>query len=180
MLAVSTTWKGRVNPDNSPDCQRAICRGYWLTLAVIILDQVTKLLAEQYLVYGQPVGLMPQLNLTLAYNTGAAFSFLHDAGGWQHMFFIVIAVSMSIIILVILFRTPRKDLQLAISLWLILGGAIGNLIDRIRIQKVVDFIDFYVGNWHFATFNVADAAISVGAVLLIMDALGLRIFKYKL
>jgi signal peptidase II len=169
-----------VNPDNSPDCQRAICRGYWLTLAVIILDQVTKLLAEQHLVYGQPVGLIPQLNLTLAYNTGAAFSFLHDAGGWQHMFFIVIAVSMSIIILVILFRTPRKDLQLAISLWLILGGAIGNLIDRIRIQKVVDFIDFYVGNWHFATFNVADAAISVGAVLLIMDALGLRIFKYKL
>ena len=96
------------------------------------------------------------------------------------MFFIVIAVIMSIIILVILFRTPRKDLQLAISLWLILGGAIGNLIDRVRIHKVVDFIDFYVGNWHFATFNVADAAISVGAVLLIMDALGLRIFKYKL
>lgn len=161
------------------DCQRAICSGYWLTLLVIILDQVSKLLAEQYLVYGQPVELMSLLNFTLAYNTGAAFSFLHDAGGWQHVFFIVIAITMSIVILVILFKTPRKDLQLAIALWLILGGAIGNLVDRIRIQKVVDFIDFHVGQWHFATFNVADAAITIGAVLLIMDSIGLRIFKYK-
>ena len=165
--------------DVTRDCQRAICSGYWLTLLVIILDQASKLLAEQYLVYGQPVELMSLLNFTLAYNTGAAFSFLHDAGGWQHMFFIGIAVTMSIVILVILFKTPRKDLQLAISLWLILGGAIGNLVDRIRIQKVVDFRDFHVGQWHFATFNVADAAITIGAVLLIMDSIGLRIFKYK-
>ena len=172
-------WKVRVSPDSTRDCQRAICSGYWLTLVVVVLDQLSKLLAESYLAYAQPVELIPFLNLTLAYNTGAAFSFLHDAGGWQHLFFIVIAVAMSFIILFILFRTPRKDVQMSISLWLILGGAIGNLIDRVRIHKVVDFIDFYVGQWHFATFNVADAAITIGAVLLIMDSLNLKVFRHR-
>lgn len=172
-------WKERVRPDNSPDCQRAICTGYWLALVVVIIDQASKLLAESNLTYAQPVELIPYLNLTLAYNTGAAFSFLHDAGGWQHLFFIVIAVTMSLIILVILYRTSRKDLQMCIALWLILGGAIGNLIDRVRIHKVVDFIDFHISQWHFATFNVADAAISIGAVLLIMDSLNLKIFRAK-
>ena len=140
---------------------------------------MSKYLAETSLVHGQPMPVFPLLNLTLAYNTGAAFSFLHDAGGWQHLFFIAIAVAMSIIIAVILYRTPRDDVQMAIALWLILGGAIGNLIDRIRIHKVVDFIDFYVGDWHFATFNLADAAISIGAALLVMDALGWRIFRAR-
>jgi signal peptidase II len=166
-----------VSSDSSPDCQRGICSGYWLSLLVVVLDQVSKLLAERYLGLGQPLELMPLLNFTLAYNTGAAFSFLHDAGGWQHLFFIGIAFTMSVIILVILYRIPRKDLQMSIALWLILGGAIGNLVDRIRIHKVVDFIDFHVGQWHFAIFNIADAAISIGAVLLIMDSLGLRIFR---
>ena len=158
---------------------RAISRGSWIVVLVVLLDQASKYLAEEFLILHQPVAIMPFLNFTLAYNTGAAFSFLHQAGGWQNTFFIVIALLMSLVLLVMLYKTPRRDLQLAISLWLVLGGALGNVIDRLRLQKVVDFIDFYVGEWHFATFNVADMAISIGAFLLIADSLNLRIFKYR-
>jgi signal peptidase II len=159
--------------------ERAISKGSWIALLVIIADQASKFLAEEFLVLHQPVAVFPFLNFTLAYNTGAAFSFLHQAGGWQNTFFIVIAFIMSAVLLVMLYRAPRKDLQFSISLWLVLGGALGNVIDRLRIQKVVDFIDFYVGEWHFATFNVADMAISIGAFLLITDAFNLRLFKYR-
>ncbi|MFW2439170.1 MAG: signal peptidase II [Arenicellales bacterium] len=164
---------------NSSACDRAICTGGWLVLLVVIVDQLSKFLAEEFLVFHQPVAIIPYLNFTLAYNTGAAFSFLHQAGGWQNTFFIVVAILMSVVLLIFLYRTPRKDLQLAVALWLVLGGAIGNVIDRIRLQKVVDFIDFYIGQWHFATFNVADMAISIGAFLLILDALNLRLIKYR-
>jgi len=158
---------------------RAISKGGWIVFLVVILDQASKYLAEQFLVLHQPVAIIPNLNFTLAYNTGAAFSFLHQAGGWQNTFFIVVALLMSLVLLVMLYKAPRKDLQFSISLWLVLGGALGNLIDRLRLQKVVDFIDFYVGQWHFATFNVADMAISIGAFLLIMDSFNFRIFRYK-
>ena len=164
---------------NKAGCNRAICTGSWLVPLIVILDQLSKFLAEEFLVFHQPVAIIPYLNFTLAYNTGAAFSFLHQAGGWQNTFFIVVAVLMSVVLLIILYRTPRKDLQLAVALWLVLGGAIGNIIDRIRLQKVVDFIDFYIGQWHFATFNIADMAISIGAFLLIMDALNLHLIKYR-
>jgi signal peptidase II len=117
------------------------------------------------------------LNFTLAYNTGAAFSFLHEAGGWQNLFFILIAAAMSVVLLVMLYRTPRHETQFALALWLVLGGAIGNMIDRFRIEKVVDFIDFYINAWHFATFNVADIAITAGACLLVLDSLNLKIFR---
>jgi signal peptidase II len=159
--------------------ERAISRGSWISFLVIIADQASKYLAEEYLVLHQPVAVLPFLNFTLAYNTGAAFSFLHQAGGWQNTFFIIIAFVMSAILLVMLYKAPRKDLQFSISLWLVLGGALGNVIDRLRLQKVVDFIDFYVGDWHFAIFNVADMAISIGAFLLIIDAFNIRLFKYK-
>ncbi len=160
-------------------CDRAICSGSWLAIIVILIDQLTKYLAVEFLIFHQPVPVIPYLNFTLAYNTGAAFSFLHQAGGWQNTFFIVIAVILSFVLLAMLYKAPRRDLQLGIALWLVLGGAIGNIIDRIRLQKVVDFIDFYVGSWHFATFNFADAAISIGAILLIMDSLNFHIFKYR-
>jgi signal peptidase II len=160
-------------------CDRAICYGSWLVPMIVILDQLSKYLAEELLVFHQPVAVIPYLNFTLSYNTGAAFSFLHQAGGWQNSFFILVAIVMSIILLVILYKTPRKELQLGISLWMVLGGAIGNVIDRIRLQKVVDFIDFYIGQWHFATFNVADMAISVGAFLLILDALKIHLIKHR-
>ena len=158
---------------------RAISKGAWLTLLIIITDQASKYLAEKLLVLHQPVEIIPFLNFTLAYNTGAAFSFLHQAGGWQNLFFIVIALVMSIVLLAMLYRTPRKDLQFSLALWLVLGGAIGNVIDRLRISKVVDFIDFYIGEWHFATFNIADIAISIGAFLLIMDSLNVRFIRAR-
>jgi len=158
---------------------RAISKGAWLTLLIIITDQASKYLAEQLLVLHQPVAIIPFLNFTLAYNTGAAFSFLNQAGGWQNTFFIVIALLMSLVLLVMLYRTPRKELQFSLALWLVLGGAIGNVIDRLRLQKVVDFIDFYIGEWHFATFNIADIAISIGAFLLIMDSLNIRILRAR-
>lgn len=158
---------------------RAISKGAWLTLLIIITDQASKYLAEQLLVLHQPVAIIPFLNFTLAYNTGAAFSFLHQAGGWQNLFFIAIALVMSIVLLVMLYRTPRKELQFSLALWLVLGGAIGNVIDRLRISKVVDFIDFYIGEWHFATFNIADIAISIGAFLLIMDSLNIRFIRAR-
>ena len=104
---------------------------------------------------------------------------MHQAGGWQNLFFIAIALVMSIVLLVMLYRTPRKELQFSLALWLVLGGAIGNVIDRLRISKVVDFIDFYIGEWHFATFNIADIAISIGAFLLIMDSLNIRFIRYR-
>ncbi len=164
---------------SSSACDRAICTGSWLVLIIVIVDQFSKFLAEEFLVFHQPVAILPYLNFTLAYNTGAAFSFLNQAGGWQNTFFIIVAVLMSVVLLVILYLTPRKELQFGIALWLVLGGAIGNVIDRIRLQKVVDFIDFYIGQWHFATFNIADMAISVGAFLLIMDALNIHLIKYR-
>jgi signal peptidase II len=160
--------------------QRSAWRiGYWLVLLVVFFDQLSKWLAEHYLVLGEPLAVLPSLNLTLAYNTGAAFSFLHNAGGWQNTFFIVVAVVIGAIILVMLRRTALHERQLRIALWLVLGGAVGNLIDRLRIEKVVDFIDFYVGNWHFATFNIADSAITIGAILLVLDSLGLRLFGQR-
>ena len=158
---------------------RGIRNGVWIALLIIIVDQASKYLAEQLLVLHQPVAIIPFLNFTLAYNTGAAFSFLHQAGGWQNTFFIAIALLMSLVLLVMLYRTPRKELQFTVALWLVLGGAIGNVIDRLRLQKVVDFIDFYVGQWHFATFNVADIAISLGAFLLILDSLNIHLLRYR-
>ena len=159
------------------DCERAICRFYWVAPLVIVVDQLTKVVAENMLVLHQPVPVFPQLNFTLAYNTGAAFSFLHQAGGWQNTFFILIAVVMSVILLALLYRAPRQETQFSLALWLVLGGAIGNMIDRFRIEKVVDFIDFYISSWHFATFNIADMAISVGAFLLVLDSLNLKLFR---
>jgi len=150
-----------------------IRRWWWIALLVIVLDQVTKLLAVKYLQAG-PVAVMPFFNLALAYNTGAAFSFLADAGGWQNVFFIGIAVVVSIAILVMTERLPPGDVQVAVALMLVLGGAVGNVIDRIRFSHVVDFLDAYYQAWHFPTFNVADSAITIGAVLLVLDALGIR------
>ena len=160
-------------------CDRAICKWGWVAFFVIVADQLSKYLAESYLELYQPVEIIPFLNFTLAYNTGAAFSFLHKAGGWQNTFFIIIALIMSVVLLVMLYKTPRKEIQFSLALWLVLGGAIGNVIDRMRMQKVVDFIDFYVGDWHFATFNIADIAISIGAFLLIMDSLNIRLLRAR-
>ena len=121
---------------------------------------------------GVPIPVVPGfLNWMLAFNTGAAFSFLADAGGWQRWGFSVLAAFISVVLTVWLARTPRRDWLTALPLSLVIGGAIGNLIDRLRFGHVVDFIQVYHGDWTFPAFNVADSAISVGAVLLALASL---------
>lgn len=141
-----------------------------LTILAIGLDQWTKRLAETYLIFHEPVPVLPMLNWTLAYNTGAAFSFLSNAGGWQQYFFIALASVMSLFFIVWLMRVPSKLIVMPMALALILGGAIGNLIDRISLGHVVDFIHVYWNNSHFPIFNIADCAITLGAILLIFDS----------
>jgi signal peptidase II len=143
----------------------------WLSALVVVLDQLTKQLAEGMLVLHQPVAVLPFVNLTLVYNTGAAFSFLAGAGGWQRWFFLVLTIVISIALIIWITRLKAGEGRLALSLALILGGAIGNLIDRALYGHVIDFIDLYYGYWHWPAFNIADSAITVGAMLLVFDSL---------
>ncbi len=144
----------------------------WLSLSllVVVLDQATKWLAEALLEPFRPVALMPLLNLTLMYNEGAAFSFLANAGGWQRWLFAGFALVMTLALTLWLLRLDRGERATAAALSLIIGGAIGNLIDRVQTGRVVDFIDFYVANWHWPAFNVADSAITVGILLLLVTS----------
>ena len=146
--------------------------GRWLLLAVlvILLDQYSKWLVLQHFELYQSLRLSAWFNLTLAYNTGAAFSFLNDAGGWQRWLFVLLAVVISGVLLVWLWRAQQLRLQ-ALALALVIGGAIGNVIDRVRLGYVIDFIDWHYRDWHWPVFNIADSAISVGVVLLIVDSL---------
>jgi signal peptidase II len=142
----------------------------WLTLSfiVITLDQLTKAIVIHLLEPQVPHAVIPGLlNWTLAYNTGAAFSFLADQEGWQRWLFGVLAVGVSAMLTRWLAQTARADWRTALPLALVIGGALGNLIDRIRIGHVTDFIQVYYHEWAFPSFNVADSAISVGAVLLL-------------
>ena len=149
-------------------------RFLWITLAIVIADQVTKYFALKHLLRSE-IAIAPFLNFALAFNTGAAFSFLSDAGGWQNLFFVGVAAVVSVVILFMIRRLGANDLQVAVALMLVLGGAVGNVIDRVRYGYVVDFIDVYYQSWHWPTFNIADSAITIGAILLIMDALGITI-----
>jgi signal peptidase II len=144
----------------------------WLNLSalVIIFDQLTKWLMSNWLDLYQTVAVVPYFNLTLAHNYGAAFSFLASAGGWQRWFFTLLAVVVSIVLIVWMKRLKAQARLEAISLALILGGAIGNVIDRVVHGYVIDFLDVYVGSYHWPAFNIADSAICVGAVLLIFDS----------
>jgi signal peptidase II len=142
----------------------------WLSLLVFALDQFTKSLAVKYLVLHAPLPVFPGLNLTLVHNTGAAFSLLRDAGGWQRWVFIALAVVIAACIVVWLARLPARRGWLACALALVLGGALGNLWDRISLGYVIDFIDVYYAHWHWPAFNLADSAITAGAVMLVIDA----------
>jgi signal peptidase II len=144
---------------------------YALALVLVIADQGTKLLATNLLDYARPVPVFFWFNLTLHHNEGAAFSFLSDAGGWQRWFFTALAIGVSAAIAIWIRQLQRGQWVLALGLALVLSGAVGNLIDRVRLGYVVDFISVHYGSWYFPTFNVADSAISVGAALIILDAL---------
>jgi signal peptidase II len=143
----------------------------WLSLAaaIVVADQVTKYVVVQALAGGKTVVVAPFLNLVLVYNPGAAFSFLSDAAGWQRGFFIAVALIASAWILWLL-RAHSRQRLFALALALVLAGAVGNVIDRIFVGAVVDFVDVHAWGYHWPAFNVADSAISCGAVLLVWDA----------
>ncbi len=141
----------------------------WLTVLVLIFDQVTKYAASQNLILHQGIEILPMLKFTLIHNYGAAFSFLSDSSGWQRWFFTVIALVVSVVIFFWMRRLGTADRLTAVGLALILGGALGNVWDRILLGYVVDFIDVYYQAWHWPAFNIADASISIGAALLIID-----------
>jgi signal peptidase II len=142
----------------------------WLSATVIALDQLSKWWALHALApAGVPHPVIPGfLNWTLAFNRGAAFSFLADGSGWQRWFFVVLALVICAVLLVWLARTPRRDWRTGLPLGLIVGGALGNLIDRLHAAQVTDFIHVYFRQWDYPVFNVADCGITVGAVLLIV------------
>ena len=146
----------------------------WLSALTIVLDQLTKYYAEAELLLHRPVAIFPGFNFTLMYNKGAAFSFLSEAGGWQRLFFVTLSTVISIFLLFWLKQITQDEKQkdnqlLQIAIASILGGAIGNLIDRARTGEVVDFIQVYYSSYYFPAFNIADSAITLGAGLLILD-----------
>ncbi len=161
---------------HQPVIQRAMWPPYpwsWLgiTALVVFFDWELKHLVSESLTLYRPVEVFSWLNITLAHNYGAAFSFLSDAGGWQHWLFTILPAVVSLFLLVWLIRLPRAEWRTALSLSLILGGAIGNLAGRVKYGYVVDFVDVHYAGWHFPAFNLADAAITCGVVLLLFDAL---------
>lgn len=143
-------------------------RWLWITLIIIVIDQGSKLLALQLLHAYQPFVVLPFFNLTLAFNKGAAFGFLHHASGWQNIMFTALAFSVCSMILLWLYRSSSAEFLRNCALTLILGGALGNVCDRFLYGYVIDFFSFHLGDWHFAIFNVADSAICIGASLLIL------------
>jgi len=144
---------------------------YGIAVLVVILDQLSKYLSNTRLIEGNPVTVFPGFDLLLAYNRGAAFSFLNDAGGWQRWLLTGISLGVSIFLAFWIRKLERQQKLLGLALAMILGGALGNLYDRMMAGYVIDFISIYAGSYRFATFNIADAAISVGAGFMILDIL---------
>jgi len=143
----------------------------WLTIVVIALDHLTKWWASTHLVFNQEVAIAPLVNFKLLHNPGAAFSLFAEAGGWQRWVLTALALVVSSLLIGWLAQLSRRQRWLASALALIIGGALGNAVDRVLYGYVVDFIDVYYQTWHWPAFNVADSAISVGAVMLLIDAI---------
>jgi signal peptidase II len=146
----------------------------WLAALTIILDFATKQIAENLLDYAQPVYVLPVFDFTLLYNRGAAFSFLASESGWQRWLFTLIAISVSGVLCIWLMKLKQSEKWLAAALSLVIGGALGNLYDRIAYGHVVDFIHVHWGASYFPAFNIADSAISIGAAMLLIDSLFLQ------
>jgi signal peptidase II len=144
-----------------------------LSLLAVILDQSSKLAIAGSMQLYQSIPIMPYFNLTYVHNTGAAFSFLSEAGGWQRWFFAGLAVVISAVIAVWLARLKQHETLLAVALSLVLGGAMGNLIDRLAYGYVIDFLDVYYQTWHWPAFNIADSAITLGVMLMLAESSGL-------
>ena len=160
-----------LSPAPSPASGRGeLSRWLGLSALIIVLDQLSKAWISGYFVYGESLPVLGVFNLVLAHNTGAAFSMLNNAGGWQRWMFSTIAVVASVWI-VWLLRNHQQQKLFCLALALILGGALGNLIDRIAYGYVVDFLDFHWDSHHFPAFNVADSAITCGAALMLWDSL---------
>lgn len=144
----------------------------WVSLLVLIFDQASKLTIDASMQLNESIPLLPYFNLTYVHNTGAAFSFLAKAGGWQRWLFAGLAIVMSAIMAVWLARLQKHETLLAIALSMILGGAVGNLIDRVAYGYVIDFLDVYYQQWHWPAFNIADSAICIGVGLMLLENLG--------
>ncbi|MEY3760852.1 MAG: hypothetical protein RIR39_2343 [Pseudomonadota bacterium] len=143
-----------------------------LSLFAILLDQGTKLAVDGSMKLYQSIPVLPFFKLTYVHNTGAAFSFLSEAGGWQRWFFAGLALAISCVIAVWLARLKQHETLLAVALSLVLGGAIGNLIDRLAYGYVIDFLDVYYQTWHWPAFNIADSAITLGVILMLLESFG--------
>ncbi|KLU16963.1 MULTISPECIES: signal peptidase II [Xenorhabdus] len=154
---------------STPICSTGL-RWLWLVVVVLILDLGSKHFVLQHFTLYESMPLIPYFNLTYAQNLGAAFSFLADKGGWQRWFFALVAVAITVILLVMMYRSHARQKLNNIAYALVIGGALGNLFDRLVHGFVVDFIDFYVGEWHWPTFNIADSAICIGAALIIIES----------
>ena len=139
----------------------------WLSAVLVVLDQWSKAFTLKHVFPTDVVTWTSFFNIRLAFNTGASYGFLANASGWQTTFFSLMAIITTIILVIWLTRLKYHEYLLCIALSMIAGGAVGNLIDRLRLSYVIDFFDFHIGTWHFATFNVADSCITIGVVLLI-------------
>ena len=153
--------------------QKVLLRYAILSILLVILDAFSKDAVQRCLADGFPIDLLPFLRLVLVYNRGAAFGFLGEASGWQLPFFAAVGAIVSIVIVIRLVRAAATQKWFEVALVLILAGAVGNLIDRIRVGYVVDFIELYYGAWRFPAFNVADMAIFLGALMLILELIGI-------
>ncbi len=138
----------------------------WLSAALIVLDQITKKIALYYLSGSHVKTLLPVLDFSLAFNRGAAFSFLNSASGWQNVFFVTLAIVFSLAMAIWILRNSHAGQNVSVAL--IIGGALGNVVDRLHYGYVIDFIDLHIGQYHWPTFNVADSAICVGVCILLI------------
>jgi signal peptidase II len=159
--------------NNAAMRELSMLKWLWLSLVAIVLDQVSKLIVDNSMQLYESIPLMPYFNLTYVHNTGAAFSFLSEAGGWQRWFFAILALVISVVLSVWLSRLQKHETLLAVALSLVLGGAIGNLIDRLAYGYVIDFLDVYFNTWHWPAFNIADSAITLGVALMLAESFGL-------
>ncbi len=145
----------------------------WLSLITVVADQWSKIVIDNSMILYQSIPVIPFFNLTYVHNTGAAFSFLSEAGGWQRWFFAAMAIIISIVLVIWIYRLKKHETLLAVALALVLGGAIGNLIDRLAYGYVIDFLDVFYQSWHWPAFNVADMAISLGVFLMLLESFGI-------